>query len=457
MKKIVTQPEQRAFFEDVANGRSADDRNGSSFSDPSFAVNKRAPVHRWVPWIAGFSKDFVSDAICRHLQKPGVILDPFAGVGTTLVEAVLRGHDAVGFEINPYAVLATRAKTSAYLVSLSHFKTAVKKFELFYLRALKTGYEPESKPPVGFHTRAEFYSPKVLHKVLVVQDFVQGKVSGITKDLFALAFAATMVSYSNYSYEPSLSRRASAGKTDILDFDVGKTVLRKLSEMAEDIRWLSQNMNQRVPRAEIWNDSFFNCRQFMTGGTVDLVVTSPPYLNNYHYNRNTRPQLYWLNFAQSSKDFVPLEQQNFGKYWQTVRGGKRIDLDFPEPDAGIVRCLDLIREQKPEKGVYGGNGWANYAASYFNDCYRFAKVVKWTLRRRGTALVVIGNNIIQGVMVPTDRFLARIADAAGLEVIDIHIPRETRVGNSIIQSKVRVTKAKKSHRLYEAVVELRKR
>ena len=58
-------------------------------------------------------------------------------------------------------------------------------------------------------------------------------------------------------------------------------------------------------------------------------------------------------------------------------------------------------------------------------------------------------------MIPTDLYLSQIAESAGLEVVSIDIPRNTRVGNSIIQSNVRVTKARKLHRLYESVVELR--
>lgn len=61
--------------------------NGCAFRDPAFMANRTQPVHRWVPWIAGYSRDFVDDALERHLSRPGVVLDPFAGVGTTLVEA----------------------------------------------------------------------------------------------------------------------------------------------------------------------------------------------------------------------------------------------------------------------------------------------------------------------------------------------------------------------------------
>src|SRR3989338_1861857 len=76
---INTNAEQILLFPTNENKR-----NGSGFIDPSFAANKRLPIHRWVPWVAGFSCDFVRDVIDRYLPKKGLILDPFSGVGTTL-------------------------------------------------------------------------------------------------------------------------------------------------------------------------------------------------------------------------------------------------------------------------------------------------------------------------------------------------------------------------------------
>ena len=112
------------------------------------------------------------------------------------------------------------------------------------------------------------------------------------------------------------------------------------------------------------------------------------------------------------------------------------------------------RRKNPDKGVYGGKGWANYATHYLNDCVRFAKGAAWCLRPGSTALVVIGNSVLQGVPVPTDQFLAKIAESHGFKVIDIHIPRDTRVGSSILNSSVRANKTNKVS-LYEAIVELR--
>ncbi len=430
---------------------------GSVFSDPAFAGNKRLPIHRWVPWIAGFSSDFVRQALHTYVHQRSTILDPFAGVGTTLVEAIVGHHDAVGFEINPYAALACRVKLHTYQIATETLHNEIVRFQEFYHEKMESGYTPWSMSPAGFKTRSDFYSPDVLYKVLIVQDFIATIQDVSIKDLFNIAFAATMIRFSNYSYEPSLGRRASAGKENIHDFPVAQTIIDKLTEMEEDVIWLQNHLADHKPKIHIIHDSFFNQEAHLEPDSVDMIITSPPYLNNYHYNRNTRPQLYWLGYAEKPQDLKALEAANFGKYWQTVRELPTVELAFTLPDTDIVERLEQVRSCHPERGIYGGHGWANYAATYFNDCYVFARNMQRVLKPGGTALIVIGNSILQGVFIPTDQYLAKIAEMAGLDIVNIDIPRTTRVGNSIIQSDVRVARAQKSHQLYEAVVELRKR
>ena len=70
------------------------------FRDPAFMRNREMPIHRWVPWIAGFSGQFVEDVFREFLghrrsNKRPLVLDPFAGVGTTLVQSMLHGFDTV--------------------------------------------------------------------------------------------------------------------------------------------------------------------------------------------------------------------------------------------------------------------------------------------------------------------------------------------------------------------------
>lgn len=449
---------QLPLFEIENTLQSSSKNNGEvSFSDPAFISNKTLPIHRWVPWIAGFSSEFVRNTLNRYLDKQGTVLDPFAGVGTTLIEAILAGHRAIGFEINPYAAMACQAKLNACGIDIDNLHREIAQFRAFYHEKVASNYTPISVPPKGFKTRADFYSPAVLRKVLIMHDFIDNIMDIKIQDLFKLAFASTMIRYSNYSYEPSLGRRVSSGKEEILDFPVIGTILHKLNEMAKDIIWFQGQMRDKPINGEIIHDSFFQHYDYVASESVDLIITSPPYLNNYHYIRNTRPQLYWLGYAEHPQDLKYLETTNFGKYWQTTREQECVAIDFELDDVDINERLEALRQLHPEKGIYGGNGWANYAASYFNDCHRFSSGIKNVLKPGGRALVVIGNSILQGVLIPTDQYFGKIAEAVGLELVKIDIPRATRVGNSIIQSSVRVEKAKKTHQLYEAVVELRKR
>lgn len=430
--------------------------NAPHFLDPMQGDNKERPVHRWVPWVAGFGRDFVADAIARYLPRPGTVLDPFAGVGTTLIEAMLAGHHTLGFEINPYAALACTVKSQAARMDLSELAASIKIFERFYRDGLETGHAPKSVPPIGFKTRAPFYSPAVLHKVLWVWDYIHSLADGPIKETFRLAFASTMVSYSNYSYEPSLGQRVSAGKAAIQDDDVGGKIAGKLRTMLAGSEWFQHTLINSNVTAQVIRGSFFGYQPHLAPASVDLIVTSPPYLNNYHYIRNTRPQMYWLGFAHRPSDLQPLESLNFGTYWQTAREAQKIDLTFDLPDSDLQERLAHLRTLRSEKGLYGGHGWANYAAAYFNDCLRLASGIQEVLRPGGIALVVIGNSILQGVPIPTDQYMGQIAVKAGLEVVRIDIPRATRVGNSIIQSEVRAEAAQGRDKLYEAVIELRK-
>ncbi len=430
-------------------------RNESGLGDTAFTRNRAEPLHRWVPWIAGFSSAFVGsvlEAASDRDPADTLVLDPFAGVGTTLVEAMGRGHDAVGFEINPYAALVCRTKTNCLTYDLAPFERAVRMF-----REQEDSRVPSSRPPREFVSRAPFFSPAVERKMLRVLDFIAGLREDWLRDAFRVALGAVMVGFSNYSYEPSLGRRASAGRDDILDADVAGIVASKLDEMLADMAQaqLRAAALGRKPKATVFADSFLTHHNQVGAGTVDILITSPPYLNNYHYVRNTRPHLFWLGLVEKRAQLAEMERANFGKFWQTVRAGPRIELEAQ--CEGLDEALEDLRGRNPEKGIYGGSGWANYAAAYFNDCLAFCRAARRVMRAGGTAVVVIGNNILQGIEFQTDRILAQIAEGCGFDTVALHRVRTKRTGSSIVRSSVRVGKAAERVELYETAVELRAR
>ncbi len=441
---------------------------GNGFRDPAFSENRTQPLHRWVPWIAGFSAQFVQDCFetflkDRRQSSTPRVLDPFAGVGTTLVQSLLNGFDCVGFEINPYGALACKAKLTSPKVDLRALEACCLDYQKTAGGAAPSGAAPahratfgaDGRRPAEFETRIPFFSPSVEEQVLAFLEFVEGIPDPEIARLFRVAFGSVMVSVSNYTYEPSLGSRPGAGKPLIEKADVHSIILRKLSEMVSDIRWIKERV-ESLPsaRAQIYNLDFLESEDVLAPGSVNLMVTSPPYMNNYHYVRNTRPQLFWLSLVSSPKELRRLETANFGKYWQTVRDSEPLDLNFHHP--GLSGTLARLRQTRAEKGPYGGPGWANYVAAYFNDCHRFCRVLKRALMRRGVGVVVIGNSIIQGHEIMTDRVLADIARQNGFELVGVQPIRTKRVGASITTSAVRRGKRNQAT-LYESAVIVRKK
>lgn len=431
-------------------------RNGSEFQDPAFTENRAVPIHRWVPWIAGFSASFVDSILATYLnthRRRSVILDPFAGVGTTLAQAIMRGHDVIGFEINPYAALATRAKLNALSIDsreLDREIVSMREDVSFW----RTRTPDPGMRPARFRSKIPFFSKRVECQVLNALGQINRISDSELRDLFRVAFGSVMVSFSNYSYEPSLSSRPGAGKPLIEDANVGSVLLSKMAQIQSDIAWLqTRETHNDWGEGRIYNEDFFDGHRRLEPRFVHLLITSPPYLNNYHYVRNTRPQLHWLSLIPDPGAQKFLEERNFGTYWQVARAKEHVSLEFDHP--GLVQLLDRIRHMHPENGTYGGRGWANYAASYFNDCFRFLVAAKRILARNAVAVIVVGNSIIQGVEVRVDEILSEIAIRTGLNVDGIYRLRDKRVGDSITRSSVRRGKSRAT--LYESAVVVRKK
>jgi DNA modification methylase len=292
---------------------------------------------------------------------------------------------------------------------------------------------------------------------LFVLDYIGRIEDPSLKNLFRLAFGSVMVSFSNYSYEPSLTRRIAVDKEPITEYDVSLAIRRKLEIMAADIAWLRAKMQDlsAMPRAKVHADSFFEApKRLGQKAFVDLLITSPPYLNNYHYPRNTRPQLHWLGFTSGPGYEGAKESKSFGTFWQTVRDKEPIELAFNLPE--LTETVIRIRGRNVEKGSYGGPGWANYVATYFNDTLRFWNTAAALLKPNAVAVVVLGNSIIQGVEVKTDSFFGEIAERCGLRFEDTLRLRDKRTGTSIIHSSVRTDKAERKTVLYESAIVVRK-
>src|SRR5450759_3433112 len=72
------------------------------------------PSQRIHCYAASFGNDLAKNLINKNKFSTGTILDPFAGSGTTLVEALSAGYEAIGIDIDPIACLISRTQIRKY-------------------------------------------------------------------------------------------------------------------------------------------------------------------------------------------------------------------------------------------------------------------------------------------------------------------------------------------------------
>ena len=130
----------------------------------------------------------------------------------------MAGHTTSWVRDQPLRRVCRAVELAAHRLDKDAVESVVRQLYAHAARVESNDAAPLASAPVGFRTGVPFYSERVERKVLLMLDFVDGQTDAEMADLVRLAFAVTMVEYSNYSYEPSLSRRASVGRADVPDF-----------------------------------------------------------------------------------------------------------------------------------------------------------------------------------------------------------------------------------------------
>jgi hypothetical protein len=363
------------------------------------------------------------------------------------------GYDSIGFEINPYPAMVAEAKIRSLNVNINELDRLIslvdKNRKMWAISSPPAGFSP---PPLK--TKIPFFSPSIEKQVLNALIFINSVENEDLALLAKSAFGAILVKVSNYTYEPSLGTRPGAGKELIEKANFGKLFIDKLNEIRNDIYVVKAGIEEtRIGNGKIVNTNFFKIDKNLYTSIGDIAITSPPYLNNYHYIRNTRPHLYWLSFISKPQEQKEYEEGNFGKFWQNVRGLDPIQLNFRE--SNLEGIITELRSRPDSNGIYGAAGWANYVVSYFNDIERYLSIISDLLKPSGISVTVIGNSFIQGINIPVDEIMSKIALDNGFELVDSITVREKRTGSSIIRSNIRTAAPLKAI-LYEKAVILRK-
>ena len=217
----------------------------------------------------------------------GLVLDPFCGSGTVLIEAMLAGRNALGSDLNPLAVMLARAKTHPRKPeALAALVAAAQEVAAFADARRKAKQGATRRLP---QEDVSIFTPHVLLEMDGLRAGIEKAPPEARPDL-QLVFSSILVKLSakrgDTSDEP-LEKRVSAGYP-------ARLFVRKTEELAERFAEFAELLPKPTPKARVLLDDAAKLAK-VDEGSIDAVITSPPYVATYDYLAHHELRMRWLD------------------------------------------------------------------------------------------------------------------------------------------------------------------
>lgn len=378
----------------------------------TFVDNMKLPVHRWFRFSAGFSAEWVADVIRERISPNGAVLDPFAGSGTTLLAADHLGVPSWGFEAHPFISKIAKAKLSWYLDHKEFLAACGEVSEL--ARSLRPQRSASSNALL-----VKCYTADVLAELSSLRDawlqLYEGRSAAGVHSLVWLAITAILretsfVGTANWQYLLPNKRKARVVPPLV-------AFAQRAAMMAGDML-VVQEQGCRSAAHLIATDA--RAPQLSGAPKFDLVLTSPPYPNNFDYADATRLELTFWGEIEKWSDLHSHVRQHLVRACSQHSAADHLVLsellESPEVDPirgeliAVCEQLASIRETKA-----GRKSYHTMVAGYFVDLARVWKSLRPICKSEATVCFVVGDSAPYGVHVPVEDWLGRLALDAGFK------------------------------------------
>ncbi|MEM5812646.1 MAG: DNA methyltransferase [Candidatus Aenigmatarchaeota archaeon] len=339
----------------------------------TFVPNKKEPVYNWLYYKEGFSRELVLKLIKTFSLKGGMlVLDPFCGVGTTLLACKEMGINSFGFDVHPVAVFASQVKTRDY-------ETGILKQEIKNL--IKAKFKPPKNLPESSIVRRVF-PRKVLEDVVFFRDIILENSDRKVRDFLILGLMNASIKCSYAHKDGAVIKVMKKPIPPLRDM-----LRRQLFRMVNDLEKI------KTERCEI-SSSFGDARSLpIDDEIVDAVITSPPYLNKIEYTK-----VYEIEqelFLSKVQNLPPLRSYIGVSF-------NRLEKDIPK----LERVLDYeTAKSLPLESV-----------PYFVDMFQSIEEMFRVCKKGSKIGMVVGNGCFPTGVVDSDIILSNMAECLGFKV-----------------------------------------
>lgn len=327
------------------------------------------------------------------------VLDPMAGSGTVLAVARSEGHRAIGIDIDPLAVLLSRVWTTAIDreevrdtggVVLDRARTKAK--ELSGKTAYPAGADKETRDFITYWF--DGYARRQLAALALSIERVRNEATrnalwcGFSRLIIAKQAGASRALDLSHSRPHRVFDYAPIKPFDKFTAAVDR-VVENCVDRADRHRGPATRVTEGDARSLPIQDA-----------SIDLVLTSPPYLNAIDYLRCSKFSLVWMG-----------HQVGYLRSLRSASVGAEIAAGTNDADAQVRGVLSQLK-----LGPTLPNRQRGVLTRYIHDMRKSVSEVARVLVRGGRAVYVVGENTMRGTFIRNSRIVVAVAEAAGLKL-----------------------------------------
>lgn len=385
------------------------ERRAALETSSTFKDNLALPVHRWFKYSAGFSALWVRDLLQRaRAEGHSTVLDPFMGSGTVVLEGERGNFEALGLERQPFVLRVARAKLA--------WRSDARTFQQLARQVLQRADEVLS--PVKLDRYPELihrcFSTEALQELDALRTSWAEVDDGCSaSELVWLTLVAILrdcsgvgTAQSQYVL-PNQTRRIAGTPL---------TLFAKKARMVAEDMLVRQTKPTGVPGVAL-DDDARTCSR-IPSGWAHLIITSPPYANNFDYADATRLEMSFLGDVSGWGDLHEVRDRlvrscshHAGRLSSEHIEDMLTD-ELLEPIVGelapVFRQLDHERQRRRGRKKYHA-----LAVAYFHDMARVWKALRRVAAPGAEVCFVVGDSAPYGVHLPVERWLGRLAESAG--------------------------------------------